>query len=43
VVDELANEPEPFWEQDAVNDRDEWDQHVRHVEDEERDRVEAHE
>jgi hypothetical protein len=43
VVDELANEPEPFWEQDAVNDRDEYDQHVRAVEEAERERVEEHE
>ena len=32
-----------YWEQDARTDRDEYDLHLRAVEDEERDRVEAHE
>ena len=30
---------DPYWEQDARNDRDEWDAHLRHVETEARDRV----
>jgi hypothetical protein len=39
VVDELGNEADTYWESDAVNDRDEWDQHVRHVEETEQDRL----
>lgn len=30
---------EPYWEQERVNDRDEWDAHVRAVEDDVRDRL----
>jgi hypothetical protein len=31
-----------YWEQERVNDRDEYDQHVRHTEDEERERLDDH-
>ena len=40
---EFANEPDPYWEQDAVNDRDENDRRDRAVEEDERERIEAHE
>jgi hypothetical protein len=39
VSDEFTDAPDPYWEQDAVHERDEWDLHVRAVEDEERDRL----
>lgn len=35
---EYEQQAEPYWQQDAVNDRDEWDQHVRAVEEDEHDR-----
>lgn len=38
--DEMAD---AYWQQDAVNDRDEYDQHLRAVEETERERVEEHE
>lgn len=35
----MSERDDPYWEQDAANDRDDWDQHVRHVEADERDRL----
>ena len=32
-------DPDTYWEQEARNDRDEYDQHVRHVEEDERERL----
>jgi hypothetical protein len=43
MSDELADTPDSYWEQDAVNDRDEADQQARAVELAERERVEEHE
>ena len=36
-------EPDAYWESELVNDRDEYDQHLRAVEDAERERIESHE
>ena len=40
-VSEYAFEvdPEVYWEQASVNERDEWDAFVRHVDEDERDRM----
>lgn len=35
-------DPDPYWEPAAVNDRDEFDLHVRRVEEDERDRLTEH-
>lgn len=35
---EYEQQAEPYWQQERVNERDEWDQHLRAVEDDERDR-----
>lgn len=32
-------EPDTYWEQERVTERDEYDLHVRHVEEDERDRM----
>jgi len=37
-----SGELDSYWEQDKINDRDEYDLHVRHVEDEERERLNDH-
>jgi hypothetical protein len=42
MSDDYTDQPETYWEQDAVNDRDEYDQHLRAVELEERERVTDH-
>jgi hypothetical protein len=39
MSDEFTDGPDPYWESERVNDRDEWDLHVRAVEDEDRDRL----
>jgi hypothetical protein len=39
MSDDFTDGPDTYWEQDAMNDRDEWDLFVRAVEDDVRDRL----